>query len=390
MFAEFSIGRDCRSNAFDAFVNVSGKKSWGLLGVLAIVASIMIFSFYSVVAGWTLEYSYLSVTTGFEPSESGDLHTVFNQFLSSPWKQLGCTWLFILLNYFVLVRGIRSGIEKISNVLMPILFIILIGFCVNSLMLPDVDRGLGFLFAPDFSAVTPSVVLGAMGQAFFTLSLGLGCMLTYGSYFKPTTNLPRTTLAIAGLDTLVAIMAGVIIFPAVFSFGVSPQSGPTLVFEILPAIFGAMPGGVVFAPLFFVLLFIASLTSTISLAEISISFCAEHFGWSRAKATRVITVIAIVLSGLCALSFGPLGNVKVFAMTIFNFFDFTSSNLMLPVGGLCTAIFAGWIYPRTRFGRQLSIPHDRQSRLLAPSRFLLRYVIPVALLLILLSTFIHI
>ncbi len=381
--AEFALGRDSRSNALDAFVSISGKKGWGALGVLGIVTSIMIFSFYSVVAGWTLEYGYLSVSRGFESSDVSELHRMFNEFIASPWMQLGCTWLFVAVNCVVLMRGVRAGIEKLSNFLMPLLFLLLIIFCVNSLMLPGAKAGLDFLFAPDFSMITPRLVVSAMGQAFFSLSLGLGCMLTYGSYFKETTNIPRTTATIISLDTLVALMSGVIIFPAVFSFGMSPQAGPTLVFETLPSIFGALPGGNVFATLFFVLLFIASLTSTVSMAEISISFFNERFGISRRGATLLTCSIAFVLSGLCALSFGPLSNFTIASFTIFNFFDFTASNILLPVGGFFTAIFAGWVYSRDRFGRQLG--QRRDDWLVKTMQFLLRYLIPAMLVLILIS-----
>lgn len=385
--AEFSIGRDSRSNAADAFATLSSNKSWGMIGMLGIFTSILILSFYSVVAGWTVEYTYLSVARGFQSSDSSTLHSLFNSFLISPWKQLICTWLFLIINYFALVRGVQRGIEKLSNLLMPILFLILVVFCVNSIFLPGAAEGLKFLLTPDFSVITPKVVLSAMGQAFFSLSLGLGCMLTYGSYFKTSTNIPRTAFTIAGLDTLVAILAGIIIFPAVFSFGMSPQAGPTLVFEVLPSIFGALPGGAVLAFLFFILLFIASLTSTISLAEISISFCCEKFNWSRIKATTVIILIVFLLSGICALSFGPLSDFKIFAMTIFNLFDFSSSNILLPIGGFLTSIFAGWVYSSKQFGRQLTLPAESDSKMLPVMRFLLRYLIPIMLLIILFNTF---
>lgn len=386
--AELSIGRDYHSNAVKAFALVTGRRSWGWLGLLGVAASIMILSFYSVVAGWTVEYTVLSVTRGFESTDTSTLHSIFNSFLSSPWQQIGCTWFFILINYFVLARGVTAGIERLSNILMPVLFLLLLVFCVNSLLLPDSMHGLRFMFAPDFSSIHPRTVLSAMGQAFFSLSLGLGCMLTYGSYFKDSTNIPRTAFTIASLDTLVAILAGVIIFPAVFSFGLSPEAGPTLVFETLPSIFGVMPGGMIFAPLFFILLFIASLTSTVSLGEISISFFSEHFGWSRQRATMAMTIIILLLSVPCALSFGPLKDVTVFSQSIFTLFDFTSSNIMLPVGGFFTALIAGWIYSPERFNRQLSLPEDRRSRLLPSVRFLLRYLIPIALLFIFFGTFI--
>lgn len=385
--AEFSIGRSCRANVVDSFVKVSGKKAWGAIGFISIVAAVLVLSFYSVVAGWTIEYTFLSVTQGFESTDTGTLHEMFDTFLGSPWKQLCCTWLFLLFNYLALVRG-ASGIEKLSNVLMPILFLILIVFCVNSLLLPGAAEGLKFLFAPDFDSITPGVVLNAMGQSFFSLSIGLGCMLTYGSYFKSDANIPRTAFTIASLDSLVAILAGVIIFPAVFSFGMTPQAGPTLVFETVPAIFGAMPGGVIFAPLFFILLFIAALTSTISIAETCISFFTDRFHWSRHSATLTIILVTMALSGLCALSFGPMKDFTICSQTIFNLFDSTSSNLLLPVGALLTAIFAGWVFSRKTFDQQISTPGTKSWKYFPAMHFLIRYIIPVCLFIVLVSMFV--
>ncbi len=378
MCAEFSMGRDSRSNAVRAFASLTGKKYMGIVGVLGILSSVLILSFYSVVAGWTIEYTVLSVTRGFDSADVSSLHSLYNSFIASPTKALGYTWLFLLINYFALARGVRKGIERLSNFLMPVLFLILVVFCINSLLLPDAHKGLEFLFAVDFSHVTTSTVLSAMGQAFFSLSLGLGCMLTYGSYFKESTRIPRTAVTIAGLDTLVAILAGIIIFPAVFSFGMSPTAGPTLVFETLPAIFGAMPGGKFLAPLFFLLLFIASLTSTISMAEISISFCSERFRWSRKRASAAVIGLCAILGAFCALSFGPMADFKIFSLTVFNLFDFASSNVLLPIGGLCTALIAGWVYSPARFKKQLQV----RPTLFAAIRFLLRYIIPVCIALI--------
>lgn len=381
--AEFAMGRDSRSNAVRTFASLTGKRSMGAVGIMGIVASVLILSFYSVVAGWTIEYTVFSFTRGFKSTDVDTLHSLFNSSIASPGKAIFYTWIFLFINFMALSRGVRKGIERLSNMLMPVLFIILLIFCVNSLMLPDADRGLQFLFAADFSKVSVSTVLSAMGQAFFSLSIGLGCMLTYGSYFKDSTNIPRTAVSIAALDTLVAVLSGIIIFPAVFSFGMSPTAGPTLVFETLPAIFGVMTGGEILAPLFFILLFIASLTSTISMAEISISFCTERFHWSRKKASAAVIGLSMILGGLCALSFGPLADVEIFSLTFFNLFDFASSNVLLPLGGVFASLIAGWAYPRRRFAAQLSMTH---SKLFPIIRFLLRYIIPLCILLIFINS----
>lgn len=340
--AEFIIGRHTGSNVRGAFRSLTPVKAWGAVGYLGLLASVMILSFYSVVAGWTMEYFFRSFG-GFGGADSVEaLHGRFDAFATSDWRPLGWTIAFLSINYLILSRGVEKGIEKMSNVMMPLLFAILIVFCVNSLMMPGASEGLKFLFSPDFSKVTPKVVLSAMGQAFFSLSLGLGCLITYSSYFKRDTPLLRTAGVMASLDTLVAILAGVIIFPAVFTFGMEPAAGPKLVFEILPSIFSRLPLSILWSALFFLLLFLASLSSTISMSEICIAYLTDEHGMSRRKATIINIATAMVLGGLCALSFGSLSGFTIFGMTLFNLFDFMASNILLPLGGMAISIFAGW------------------------------------------------
>lgn len=345
--AEFIIGRHTGSNVRGAFRALAPGKAWGIVGYLGLLASILILSFYSVVAGWTLEYIYRSVT-GFGGVSSVDgLHAQFDSFATSDWRPVMWTLVFLAINYFILSRGVQKGIEKMSNIMMPLLFVILLIFCVNSLMMPAAAEGLAFLFKPDFSKVTPTVMLSAMGQAFFSLSLGLGCLITYSSYFNKRTPLLRTAGVMASLDTLVAILAGVIIFPAVFTFGMEPAAGPKLVFEILPSIFHHMPGAVIWSTLFFLLLFLASLSSTISMSEICIAYLTDEFGMSRRKATACNILLAMVLGTLCALSFGSLSDMTICGMTLFNLFDYVSSNILLPVGGMIISVFVGWVLDRS-------------------------------------------
>ncbi len=345
--AEFIIGRHTGSNIRGAFRALSPGKPWGLVSYIGLAASMLILSFYSVVAGWTMHYTVKSAG-GFTDRMTADaLHAQFDAFASSDVLPVVWTLVFLAVNYFILSRGVQKGIERMSNILMPMLFVILLLFTVNSLTMPGAAEGMRFLFMPDFSAITPSVVLGAMGQAFFSLSLGLGCLITYSSYFKRDTPLLRTSLITAGLDTLVAILAGIIIFPAVFTFGQEPAAGPKLVFEVLPSIFANMSGGAVWSTLFFLLLFLASLTSTISMAEITIAYFEEEFGMSRKAATALSIGIAMTLGTLCALSFGSLGGMKIFGMTLFDLFDYTSSNILLPVGGMIISVFVGWVLDRS-------------------------------------------
>lgn len=356
--AEFIIGRHTGLNIRGAFRKLAPGKPWGIVGYLGLLASILILSFYSVVAGWTLEYIFQSISGFGGVNSVAGLHGQFDSFATSDLRPAIWTLAFLAINYFILARGVQKGIEKMSNIMMPLLFVILIVFCINSLRMDAAAEGLSFLFKPDFSQVTPAVMLSAMGQAFFSLSLGLGCLITYSSYFKKETPLMRTAGIMASLDTLVAILAGIIIFPAVFSFGLEPAAGPKLVFEILPSIFMQMPGSMLWSTLFFILLFLASLSSTISMSEITIAYMTDEFGFSRRKATAINIAIAMFLGTLCALSFGTLSGWTICGMTIFNLFDYVSSNILLPVGGMIISIFVGWVLDRSVIRDELITPRS--------------------------------
>lgn len=379
MVAEFVIGRGTHKNALGAFRQLAPRSPFRMVAYMGIVASLMILSFYSVVAGWILEYLYQSVAGIFIDAGSRDYSDVFTGFISNPVRPTVWTVVFLMLNFFVLRRGIEKGIERISNILMPCLAIIMVVFCINSLLMPAAGEGLEFLFKPDFSKISPGVVIGAMGQAFFSLSLGLTCLMTYASYFSDKTDLARSASITAVLDLLVAVMAGVLIFPAVFSYGMQPEAGPKLVFEIFPAIFSQMPGGSVWAVAFFVLLFFASVTSTISMSEISITFFIEEHGMSRNTATAVNTGIAGVFGVLCALSFGVLSDFRIFGMSIFDLFDYVSSNILLPLGGLLISVFVGRFLDRKFLERQLMGQGSAVSPYMPVLRFCIRYIAPVAI-----------
>ena len=378
--AEFIIGRHTGSNVRGAFKALAPGKAWGVMGYIGIIASLLILSFYSVVAGWTMEYIFQSLRDFSGVHSADGLHDQFDTFAQSNLRPVMWTVVFLICNYLILARGVRKGIEKMSNILMPMLFVILIIFAINSLMMPEVAKGLEFLFKPDFSKITPSVLLGGMGQAFFSLSLGLGCLITYSSYFKKDTPLVRTAFTTAGLDTLVSVLAGVIIFPAVFTFGQEPAAGPKLVFEVLPSIFINLPGGMIWSTLFFILLFLASLTSTISMSEISIAYFVEEFKMERKKATRLNIVIAIVFGTLCAIPFGCMSDFTIFGFTLFNLFDYLSSNILLPVGGMITSIFVGWVLDRSVVRQELNLSAKPVSRFaFAAIVFCLRFVAPVCI-----------
>lgn len=383
--AEFAIGRSTNSNIFGAFRSLKSSGKWHWVGYIGIAASIMILSFYSVVAGWTMEYLYQSISGGLNLSSAEAFHNQFTQFSTSNWRPILWTVIFLLCNYIIVVRGVKKGIEKMSNIMMPALFVLLVIFCINSLMMPKAGEGLKFLFSPDFSKITPNVVVSALGQAFFSLSLGLGTMMTYGSYFSKDTRIVRSATITATLDTLVAILAGAIIFPAVFSFGMSPVKGPALVFEVLPSIFAQMPGAQIWSILFFFLLFLASLTSTISMSEVSIAFFTEEKNMSRTKASTINLIIAICGGVLSALSFGYLSDFNFFGLfnvNFFNFFDYTSSNILLPLGGMLISIFAGWILERSQLKSTLTNEGKIGVKTFPILVFCLKYVAPIGILLI--------
>lgn len=382
--AEFIIGRHSGTNVYGAFKRLHGSPYWRVVGAIGIIASLMILSFYSVVAGWTADYIVRSIQNFSGAHTQKALHEQFNTFTSS-WAAVGWTVIFLLANFWILRRGVQKGIERMSNILIPLLFVLLLVFCINSLFMPGAADGLRFLFKPDFSKLTSSVLLGAMGQAFFTLSLGLGCLITYASYFNRRTDLVRTAATSAGLDTLVAVLAGVIIFPAVFTFGQSPAEGPKLVFEVLPAIFYNMKFGMVWSTLFFILLFLASLTSTISMSEISIAYFCEERKMSRTKATVVNTLIAIVFGSLCSLSFGPLKDVTLFGMALFDLFDFVSSNVLLPIGGMLISIFVGWVLKRTVIDSEIGGAGRGRRFIVSLLVFCLRFVAPVCIMIVFLG-----
>lgn len=393
MMSEFFIGRHTHTNTAGAYRKLSPGTPWKWVGRLGVLSGFVILSYYSVVAGWTAEYTTLAIGNCFDGKGAADFPTIFNEFVSNPWKSVLWMLAFMIVTHVIVVRGVKSGIEKFSKVMMPALFIILIVLAVCSVTLPGASRGLEFLLKPDFSKITGSAVLSAMGQAFFSLSLGLGCLCTYGSYFRNDTNIGKTALSVSLIDTFVAVMSGFIIFPAVFNAGYAISSndiGPSLLFITMPNVFqqafGSMPAlsyGV--SVLFYFLLVVAALTSTISMHEVVTAYVSEEFYMKRRKAATIVTIACSAVGIVCALSFGPYDGVKLFGMSIFDLFDYVSSNIFLPVGGMFISIFTGWYLDKklvrdeiTNYGT-LRVPYLRFVI------FILRYFAPVAIAIILLN-----
>lgn len=382
MLSEFVIGRSTHKSMMGALKQLFPKGKAHLFTYVCIAGSVITLSFYSVVCGWVCEYLYLSLTGQLIGSSTAEYGQIFNTFIASPWRCVGWTILFLILNFAVLLRGVEKGIERISRLLMPMLFLLLIVFSVNSLLMPGCSQGLSFLFYPDFSALTLDGVLDALGQAFMSLSLGVACLITYSSYFSDETSLLKDAGVVALLDTLVAILSGVVIFPAVFSYGFTPAAGPKLVFEVLPAIFQQMPGGMIWCILFFLLLLFASLTSTISLSEISIAFSIEEHGQTRSRATLWCVLVVTSIATVCALSFNVLSDIKAFGMNIFDLLNYASANVFMLLGGLFTAVIVGWQLDRKIVNAQLSDGSRLAPTLVRTVVFCMRYVAPAAIVLI--------
>ncbi len=345
MVSEFVIGRASRSNTVGSYRVLAPGKPWVVSGFMGVLAGFLVLSYYSVVAGWTLDYTVESLCGGL--MGGGDFAAFFADFVSSPWRPVVFMGLFLGLTHLVVSTGVEKGIERYSKVMMPLLMVIVLVLIGFSLSMPNAAEGVSFMFRPDFSKVTKDVVLSAMGQAFFTLSVGIGTLATYASYFSRETRLVSSAASVCVIDTLVAISAGLIIFPAVFSVGVDADSGPGLVFITLPYVFDKALGDMpvveyVFSGLFYVLLLIAALTSSISMHEISTAYIHETFHLSRRRAALIVTGVCFVMGVACSLSFGLWSELRVLGMTFFDLFDFLTAKFLMPLGGLLICTFVGW------------------------------------------------
>ena len=382
ILSEFIIGRSTHSNMKAALKRLSPGKKYYLFTYVCIMGSFIVIGFYSVVCGWIIEYLYQAALGNLSGHSPNEYSAMFGNLIADPWRCVGWTMLFLVINFMVMSRGIEKGIERVASIMMPLLFLILIVFCIKSLFLPGASKGLKFLFYPDFSQLTLRGVLDAFGQAFLSLSIGISCLVTYSSYFKDDTSLAKDGATVAVLDTLVAILSGIMIFPAVFSFGVEPTAGPRLIFEVLPGIFQQMSGGYVWALLFFLLVFFASLTSTISLSEIPITFLIEEHKQSRPKAILWTALFTFVLATLAALSFNVLDDIKLFGKNIFDIMDYAASNVFMLLGGLFTAVYVGWILDRKVVHDQLTNGGRLKGTAEPYLIFCLRYVAPVSIVFI--------
>lgn len=349
MVSEFIVGRHGQSNTARAYRKLAGGTPWSLIGYMGVLTGFLITGYYAVVSGWCLQYIFASLI-GHLQGDPEYFKTYFTELATHPVKPVLWTVIILGITYLIIEHGVRDGIERASKLLMPTLFILLLIIVGASCMLPDADDGIEFLFKPDFNKLTGDVFLGALGQSFYSLSIAMGCLCTYASYFSRYTNLTKSASQIAIIDCLVAILAGLMIFPAAFSVGVNPDSGPSLIFITLPNVFqqafASMPlVGYCISLLFFVLLSLAALTSLMSLHEVSTAFIHEELKMSRKKAALLVTVTTSVIGAFCSLSMGAVDGLVFFGKSLFDWFDFITGQIFLPIVGFLTCIFIGWFVP---------------------------------------------
>ncbi len=392
MVSEFIIGRHGQSNTARAFSKISGGSAWTLIGYMGVLTGFLISSYYAVVSGWCLEYLWASLL-GKLQGDPAYISSYFESFSQDPVKPVFWTFLILLATYLIIENGVRDGIERASKLMMPILFILLLIIVVASCMLPNANKGIEFLLNPDMSKVNGDVFLAALGQAFYSLSIAMGCICTYASYFSKHTNLPGAAVQIGVIDFLVALLAGLVIFPAAFSVGVNPDSGPSLLFITLPNVFqqafSIIPGlGYVIAMLFYILLSMAALTSLMSLHEVSTAFLEEEMGTTRKNAALIVTVCCMFLAIFCSLSLGVVERYHFFGMSLFSLFDFVTGQLFLPIVGFLTCILIGWFVPhkivRDEFTNRGTLDNGGLFHIYL---FLVKYVCPICIMFIFLHQF---
>ena len=391
MISEFIIGRHGQANTARAFRKMSGGTPWALIGYLGVLTGFLITGYYAVVAGWCLQYIWASLI-GHLQGDPEYFKQYFQSFSSDPVKPIFWTVIMLGITYLIIEHGVRDGIERASKLLMPTLFLLLLIIVGASCMLPGAEKGIEFLFKPDFSAINSDVFLAALGQAFYSLSIAMGCICTYASYFSKNTNLTTSAVQIGVIDSLVAILAGLMIFPAAFSVGINPDSGPSLIFITLPNVFqqafSAMPVvGYAISLLFFLLLSLAALTSLMSLHEVSTAFLQEEMVISRKKAAVIVTVTTCVIGAFCSLSLGAVESLAFFKRTMFDWFDFITGQIFLPVVGFLTCIFIGWFVPHKIVRDEFTNWGTLRGQYFHLYLFLVKYVCPICILFIFLHQF---
>lgn len=391
MMTEFVIGRRSQHTPPKAFLhNRPDKKGWKYLGYLCVFTCLMIISQYVVISGWTTHYIVDSAVGTLSSLQAGDMAQHFNSFVAHPWLPVLFLLIFTIITAFIILGGVQKGIEAVSKILMPVLLVLVLVLCVRSITLPNASIGLKYLFSPDFSKLSGEGILAALGQALFSLSVGMGTMIVYGSYIPANDNIFKTSLMITASDTLIAVLAGVAIFPAVFSFGQEPAGGPGLVFQVLPTVFNSMGNiGTVFAVMFFFLLALAALTSAISLLETIVAWLCESSSLKRSSSTIVVTIAVLAIGALCSMAYGPLKEFLILGDNLFDFVDKLNSIYLPPICAIGTVIFLGWQMKKDDIIDELSNHGTLKVGYFKYYYFLVRFVAPIALLVVLFTGIIN-
>ena len=389
MVTEFAIGRRSGKNPVGAFKVLAPKsKGWSVIGYMGVICAFLILAFYCTVAGWTIDAVGKSIINYYHGLDINTIQQDFNNLKNESWQPILSEGIFIFLTAFIIVKGVTKGIEKYSKILMPVLLAILIILGIKSLTLPDSAKGIEFFLKPDFSKITGKVLINALGQAFFSLSLGMGALITYGSYISKKDNLTSTAFMVCISDTIIAILAGIVIFPAAFSFGIQPEAGDSLAFVTLPMLFNQMAGGYFFCLIFFLLLTIAALTSSISLLEVAVLYLTEELKISRKKATIYSAIGGFVLCVIASESLHDDTPLKIFGLDIFDALDAFTSTILMTVGGLLTVVFLGWKMKKSDFMDEYTNGGTVSMGLRKIMYFIIKFLAPVAITVILITQFI--
>lgn len=382
--SEFVIGKRSQANTVGAFRKLAPGTKWHWTGILGVAAAFVLMSFYGVIGGWSANYFVRSLCFQFNEANSPDFAAIFSNSVTTAWQPVLYMVVFLILTTVIVMGGVKSGIEKFCKVMMPTLFFLVLFIAIYAMCLPGAGEGIRYLFRPDFSKVTGDTFIAALGQAFFSLSLGMGCMITYASYASPDENAPRCSVITAFSDTAFAIIAGCAVMPAVFAFGGNPESGPGLVFLTLPQIFEKMPLGSIVSILFFFALLLAALTSAISLVEVMLAYLTQEFNMKRGRAMMLVFILLAGVGTLCSLSQGAVPGLKLFGMDILSLLDYISANIMMTIGALLTVIFIGWKIGKDTFRDELT----NHGTLNMPEWFvnlefcMIRYIVPLVIIFI--------
>jgi neurotransmitter:Na+ symporter, NSS family len=385
LLGEFLIGRNTQSDAITAYKKLAPNSLWHITGRIGVIACFLILSFYSVVGGWIILYLFKALTGSLQGLSQSQFNQLFGDIIAEPFSTLAAQLVFMLLTIIVVAKGIQKGIEKASKIMMPALFILFIVLVFRSLSLDGAMEGVKFLLVPDFSNITSESILFALGQAFFALSLGVSVMVTYSSYLPKTQNLPKSALSIVMMNIVISLLAGLAIFPGVFTFGLEVNAGPTLIFAVLPAVFNQMPFGIVFFIAFLLLFLFAALTSAFSMIEIIVATTAKNDSTKRKKHTWIIGILIFIVGIPSCLSYGLMADFKLFDKIFFDLMDFTVSNVLMPIGALAISIFVSLKVPKSVLFDELKQGSNVRKLFFYVWFYLLKYLTPIAIIIVFLD-----